>query len=85
VRHGLAVPAVRRGSAQPDAKNLGRTWAKDNLNGFAKLGVTSGCMFQQAAEAAVVKKDCKDGRTRSNMLGRHAVRLPCPRTSRSSS
>ncbi len=55
------------GSANPMTKNFVKYVGKDNLNGFASWGFTSGLLFQQAAEA-VVKKDGKDGLTRANLL-----------------
>ncbi len=54
------------GSANPMTKNFVKYVGKDNLNGFASWGFTSGLLFQQAAEA-VVKKDGKDGLTRANL------------------
>ena len=48
-------------------KNFVKYVGKDNLNGFASWGFTSGLLFQQAAEA-VVQKDGKDGLTRANLL-----------------
>jgi ABC-type branched-subunit amino acid transport system substrate-binding protein len=55
------------GSANPMTKNFVKYVGKDNLNGFASWGFTSGLLFQQAAEA-VAKKDGNDGLTRANLL-----------------
>jgi ABC-type branched-subunit amino acid transport system substrate-binding protein len=55
------------GSANPMTKNFVKYVGKDNINGFASWGFTSGLLFQQAAEA-VVKKDGKDGLTRANLM-----------------
>ena len=48
-------------------KNFVKYVGKDNLNGFASWGFTSGLLFQQAADA-VVKKNGKNGLTRANLL-----------------
>jgi ABC-type branched-subunit amino acid transport system substrate-binding protein len=55
------------GSANPMTKNFVKYVGKDNLNGFASWGFTSGLLFEQAAKA-VVEKDGKDGLTRANLL-----------------
>jgi hypothetical protein len=55
------------GSANPMTKNFVKYVGKDDLNGFASWGFTSGLLFEQAAKA-VVQKDGKDGLTRANLL-----------------
>jgi ABC-type branched-subunit amino acid transport system substrate-binding protein len=55
------------GSANPMTKNFVKYVGKDNLNGFASWGFTSGLLFQQAADA-VVKSKGADGLTRANLL-----------------
>lgn len=55
------------GSANPMTKNFVKYVGKDNLNGFASWGFTSGLLFEQAAKA-VIDKDGKDGLTRANLL-----------------
>ena len=55
------------GSANPMTKNFVKYVGKDNLNGFASWGFTSGLLFEQAAKA-VISKDGKDGLTRANLL-----------------
>ena len=56
------------GSANPMTKNFVKYVGKDNLNGFASWGFTSGLLFEQAAKAVVQSKDGKDGLTRANLL-----------------
>ncbi len=55
------------GSANPMTKNFVKYVGKDNLNGFASWGFTSGLLFEQAAKA-VIQKDGKNGLTRANLL-----------------
>jgi ABC-type branched-subunit amino acid transport system substrate-binding protein len=63
----LAFLPFDEGSANPMTKNFVKYVGKDNLNGFASWGFTSGLLFEQAAKA-VVQKDGKDGLTRANLL-----------------
>jgi ABC-type branched-subunit amino acid transport system substrate-binding protein len=63
----LAFLPFDEGSANPMTKNFVKYVGKDNLNGFASWGFTSGLLFQQAADA-VVQKDGKNGLTRANLL-----------------
>jgi ABC-type branched-subunit amino acid transport system substrate-binding protein len=55
------------GSANPMTKNFVKYVGKDNINGFASWGFTSGLLFQQAANA-VVKAKGANGLTRANLL-----------------
>jgi ABC-type branched-subunit amino acid transport system substrate-binding protein len=55
------------GSANPMTKNFVKYVGKDNLNGFASWGFTSGLLFEQAAKAVVQNKG-KDDLTRANLL-----------------
>jgi ABC-type branched-subunit amino acid transport system substrate-binding protein len=63
----LAFLPFDEGSANPMTKNFVKYVGKDNLNGFASWGFTSGLLFEQAAKA-VVQKDGKNGLTRANLL-----------------
>jgi ABC-type branched-subunit amino acid transport system substrate-binding protein len=63
----LAFLPFDEGSANPMTKNFVKYVGKDNLNGFASWGFTSGLLFEQAAKA-VVEKNGKDGLTRANLL-----------------